>query len=147
MDCKKHDGGPAFPRAIDHIQDMVNGCVVPQDGMTLRDYFAGQALVGIGTFLLATQATRVDYADLGERCLRFGRRNAESEGRMNNDALKFVVETVERLAKETRPDPEMPMFISGTYPAMGTPAATPVPATPPRPKVSDETLRRVAKND
>jgi len=36
----KNDGGAAFPR------DGVCGEVVPQHGMTLRDYFAGQALAG-----------------------------------------------------------------------------------------------------
>lgn len=34
------DGGPALPTG-DH------GCVQPWDGMSLRDYFAGQALAGI----------------------------------------------------------------------------------------------------
>lgn len=41
----KH-GGPAFPRTgvgnAGHSYD-----VPPQDGMSLRDYFAGQALAGI----------------------------------------------------------------------------------------------------
>lgn len=38
MGVNYSDGGPAFPR--DHASDGHNG-------MTLRDYFAGQALVGI----------------------------------------------------------------------------------------------------
>jgi hypothetical protein len=35
---KPNDGGPAFP---------VDGSFHPDKGMTLRDWFAGQALVGI----------------------------------------------------------------------------------------------------
>ena len=42
MSTPINDGGPAFP---------VTGCVHPNDnaivGMTLRDYFAGQALAGL----------------------------------------------------------------------------------------------------
>jgi len=38
------DGGPAFP----HVGTNTNGGInVVEPGMTLRDYFAGQALVGI----------------------------------------------------------------------------------------------------
>lgn len=36
------DGGPAFP-----VHQLTNGGFVPVGGMTLRDYFAGQALIGI----------------------------------------------------------------------------------------------------
>ena len=39
----KADGGAAFPRA--HNEDMDGNSL--QVGMTLRDYFAGQALIGI----------------------------------------------------------------------------------------------------
>lgn len=45
-----HNGGPAFPRPIsDNGQDHPADRVVSyaQDGMSLRDYFAGQALQGI----------------------------------------------------------------------------------------------------
>lgn len=42
----KDDGGPAFPRAATPHQTsgVIHG---PRDGMSLRDYFAGQALVGL----------------------------------------------------------------------------------------------------
>lgn len=40
MDGKLQDGGPAFPCGPN------NGCG-PSDGMSLRAYFAGQALAGI----------------------------------------------------------------------------------------------------
>ena len=36
-----NDGGPAFPRAG-------SDCVKAQEGMSLRDWFAGQALAGMG---------------------------------------------------------------------------------------------------
>ena len=59
----QHDGGPAFPSEQSETQDGTwNQTFEP--GMTLRDYFAGQALVG----LLASNMGRVDdgssYADL-----------------------------------------------------------------------------------
>lgn len=38
----KNDGGPAFPRAMS--QDLDDYCK-GQNGMSLRDYFAGQALI------------------------------------------------------------------------------------------------------
>lgn len=38
---KKNDGGPAFPRAAGQTERGFNR---PQDGMSLRDWFAGQAL-------------------------------------------------------------------------------------------------------
>jgi len=48
---KQDDGGPAFP----HTQEYIDGDGVRQlawGGMSLRDYFAGQALAGMGgTFL------------------------------------------------------------------------------------------------
>ena len=42
--AKKNDGGPAFPRAM-----AVGGIYQsqPQEGMSLRDWFAGQAMIGI----------------------------------------------------------------------------------------------------
>ncbi len=49
----KPDGGPAFPRSINETYDRVNDGIHPQEGMTLRDYFAGQALAG---HLAATSA-------------------------------------------------------------------------------------------
>jgi hypothetical protein len=39
---KKNDGGPAFP------QHPIEGCYAPQ-GMTLRQYYAGQALNAVMT--------------------------------------------------------------------------------------------------
>lgn len=42
----KEDGGPAFPVVEDHP---VHGSMASSYGMSLRDYFAGQALVGLMT--------------------------------------------------------------------------------------------------
>lgn len=43
------NGGPAFPRpAFDH-PDIRQIYSSPQEGMTLRDYFAGQALANLYT--------------------------------------------------------------------------------------------------
>lgn len=43
---KKYDGGPAFPRGPVHVKpDNDRDYVIPgNSGMTLRDWFAGQAL-------------------------------------------------------------------------------------------------------
>lgn len=47
---KKSDGGPAFPRPIGAYQEIGGGeWSQSQTGMTLRDWFAGQALMGIVT--------------------------------------------------------------------------------------------------
>jgi len=46
----QNDGGPAFPHEADYIRNDGGGYDFKVDhhpGMTLRDYFAGQALMGI----------------------------------------------------------------------------------------------------
>ena len=45
----KDNGGPAFP----NYGVWSNGCwePMPQEGMSLRDYFAGQAMIGLITKL------------------------------------------------------------------------------------------------
>jgi hypothetical protein len=44
-----NDGGPAFPILPVGTGDPRDGMTRGSDGMSLRDYFAGQALVGILT--------------------------------------------------------------------------------------------------
>ena len=39
----RNNGGPAFPRTVQHNNWQLEG----KDGMSLRDWFAGQALAGI----------------------------------------------------------------------------------------------------
>lgn len=51
----RDDGGPAFPRPVSEdttqgTQLEGNRTVSKQDGMSLRDWFAGQALVGLLAF-------------------------------------------------------------------------------------------------
>lgn len=58
---KQNDGGPAFPKA--------NKYPCEQNGMTLRDYFAGQALPQAVAHEIALQGTRINpggfrYADV-----------------------------------------------------------------------------------
>ena len=58
----KRDGGPAFPR-IDGLEqgDPGRTDVICTPGMTLRDYFAGQALAGL-TAQVSGVKSRDDYA-------------------------------------------------------------------------------------
>ena len=55
------DGGPAFPRPLSKLSpEEVSG---EQDGMSLRDWFAGQALAGIAhLYDSPTAPTRDDAA-------------------------------------------------------------------------------------
>jgi len=58
---KINDGGPAFPRPM---AETSLGGNYEQDGMTLRDWFAGQALVSMGpTVKAAPGATLQDVAE------------------------------------------------------------------------------------
>lgn len=51
MSEKIKDGGPAFPRPMSHDGDGPRAdAFVAQDGMSLRDWFAGQALIGTLAF-------------------------------------------------------------------------------------------------
>ena len=45
MSTPINDGGPAFPHFKTNEQGKTELC--PQGGMTLRDYFAGQAMQGL----------------------------------------------------------------------------------------------------
>jgi hypothetical protein len=52
MTDRIEDGGPAYPVVIAKKFDGRTGVAIEQDfyrGMTLRDYFAGQALAGMAT--------------------------------------------------------------------------------------------------
>ena len=61
----KNDGGPAFPvipPANEHGH-YPSGYPYPDAGMTLRDYFAGQALIGIIASLPQVMADRPKMAE------------------------------------------------------------------------------------
>lgn len=62
------NGGHAFPRDIGW-----NGAQKPQKGMTLRDYFAGQALVGLlaGERAAGSYHERMVDSDTAERAYEF----------------------------------------------------------------------------
>lgn len=69
----RNDGGPAFPRP--QAETSIGGCM-EQDGMSLRDWFAGQALAGylcanpdrmVGTINAAENAYKYADAMLAER--------------------------------------------------------------------------------
>ena len=57
----KDNSGPAFPR--DSYKDLETGLVVMQNGMTLRDWFAGQALSSLAFEYCnsPTTAARLSY--------------------------------------------------------------------------------------
>lgn len=53
-DLRKDDGGPAFPQVVAEIQGIAtNSSEFALGGMSLRDYFAGQALSSFITAYLA----------------------------------------------------------------------------------------------
>lgn len=63
------DGGPAFPVIVEREDGGVRWTDV-EPGMTLRDYFAGQALVGRGGFYADTDLGREYVAALAGQCYR-----------------------------------------------------------------------------
>ena len=79
-DLRKDDGGPAFPKPLDpypNMQDARSGT----EGMSLRDYFAAQALALMmreGTEALAAQMDEPDLDGLFERTARFSYRMADA---------------------------------------------------------------------
>jgi hypothetical protein len=58
----KNNGGPAFPRPLGHHPHM--GCTYSdaQQGMSLRDYFAGHALAGLLSDETIERVTPEGYA-------------------------------------------------------------------------------------
>lgn len=67
---QQDDGGPAFPNALGP-EDF------EQKGMTLRDWFAGQALAQY----LATMPSDATYAELAEKCYRAADAMLEARGK------------------------------------------------------------------
>jgi len=60
---KRDDGGPAFPRAPFEFADKgLDWAVREQSGMSLRDWFAGQALAGSWEHCDAERAAVLAYA-------------------------------------------------------------------------------------
>lgn len=65
----KDDGGPAFPRPLDpypNLQEQRHGEQGGPAGLSLRDWFAGQALAGIlgdGSFSLGSVELAYRMAD------------------------------------------------------------------------------------
>lgn len=56
------DGGPAFPRPATAFDPQCVDYVPPEDGMTLRDYFASQAMSGlIGKSIDPVQVCELAY--------------------------------------------------------------------------------------
>ena len=68
METKTNDGGPAFPAQPIYRDPSGDTITCPQGGMSLRDYFAAQALTG----WVSDPATREGHADEAARiCYRF----------------------------------------------------------------------------
>ncbi len=73
------DGGPAFPRPYSQLASGEQ--VWEQDGMSLRDWFAGQALSGFcaSDGLIGHEGLAEDAYDVADRMFA-ARRPPESEG-------------------------------------------------------------------
>jgi hypothetical protein len=63
MKTSINDGGPAFPRPVSHSDE--GGTHFGFTGMTLRDYFAGQALAG---FIAASTGRDVHSQPAARMC-------------------------------------------------------------------------------
>jgi len=61
----KQDGGPAFPTCVSADTD--GGLSRGDPGMTLRDWFAGQALIGLLAAEAGESVPRVNYVQGAER--------------------------------------------------------------------------------
>lgn len=72
MDKLINDGGPAFPRAVHDNYDIVNGKISPQEGMTLRDWFAGQAVAGLlsGNWEMNSRDAASDAYDVADEMMK-----------------------------------------------------------------------------
>jgi hypothetical protein len=55
------DGGPAFPKSDNHW---------PESGMSLRDWFAGQALAGMASISLEDGDMIMGWADMSKAAYR-----------------------------------------------------------------------------
>ena len=62
------DGGPAFPLAFVSREDG-KGVVNVQDGMSMRDYFAGCAMISGKTPRLENEPQ--SYGDIARACYRY----------------------------------------------------------------------------
>jgi hypothetical protein len=47
METKRDDGGPAYPTPVQDDRDCAGRVLNGYGGLTMRDWFAGQALIGI----------------------------------------------------------------------------------------------------
>ncbi len=64
---KKNDGGPAFPRVLPTGEFTPDECLLiiqEHAGMSLRDWFAGQALVIITSYPAARSTEALENADV-----------------------------------------------------------------------------------
>lgn len=62
----KDDGGPAFPSTTTDLAFATTEIRWPLYGMSLRDWFAGQALTGVIRDVRAEMQAMGEWTDLGE---------------------------------------------------------------------------------
>lgn len=63
MSTKIEDGGYAFPSTVRHWNDHLDP---DQKGMSLRDWFAGQALAGMASIALEDGDMPMGWGDMGK---------------------------------------------------------------------------------
>ena len=71
----KKGGGPAFPRPMGETEGMSDGGA---EGMTLRDWFAGQALVGLMAMPQVVLEPAKDAYRIADEMLRESGRNIDN---------------------------------------------------------------------
>jgi hypothetical protein len=58
METKQNDGGQAFPM----VDVLIDGQAIGSAGMSIRDYFAGQALIGLLSGRPDSECDEIGYA-------------------------------------------------------------------------------------
>ena len=91
------DGGPAFPRTAGPIIDH-DAYHQPQDGMTLRDYFAGRALSGLMADGYMLKISVGVAGALSGRTPKQAMEQPEIMGVVQKDAAKLLADAAYRFA-------------------------------------------------
>ena len=103
------DGGPAFPTDITAVMNLVVGSEKPDldvhPGMSLRDWYAGQALIGVIVGRMLCLATGLPPGMDDEKVAKLAMSTADAmlEARKSNDLETSSNASARRLAEDSAP--------------------------------------------